>query len=101
MANLVTSNFILGRPRARAMGPFSEAYGRKPILVVTYALFTVFRARTDALAQHDHAHRHRFISGLVASSPFTVGPGIIVDLWAPFPAAPPPPSWLRSCLLGP
>jgi len=83
-ANLVTSIFLLGYVFGPVLwGPFSEAYGRKPILVVSYGLFTLSILGQTLSRNMTTLIVTRFLSGLVACSPFAVGPGIIVDLWGP------------------
>jgi MFS transporter, DHA1 family, multidrug resistance protein len=81
---LTTSIFILGYvPGPILWGPFSEAYGRRIVFVISFALYTVFmvgQARANSMATLIVT---RFFAGVFACSPFAAGIGFVVDVWSP------------------
>ncbi|TKX22964.1 MFS transporter-like protein 85 [Elsinoe australis] len=64
-----------------AFGPLSESYGRKWVMIATFALFTIFTLGC-ALAPNFTAYIwFRFLVGVGASSPISVVGGIYADIY--------------------
>ncbi|KAG8929741.1 hypothetical protein FRC02_005130 [Tulasnella sp. 418] len=62
-------------------GPLSEQYGRKPVLLIGFFVYTLFQMG-NALAQNKETVLvMRFLGGTFAASPLTTSGGIIADIW--------------------
>ncbi len=81
---LIISTFLLGYVFGPMFwGPGSELVGRRPILVVTMALYTLCHLG-QALAQNMQTIIiTRFFAGFFACAPLTNSGGIIADMWDP------------------
>jgi multidrug resistance protein len=64
-------------------GPLSEQYGRRPIFIVTFLVYTAFQAGC-ALAQNTaQILVFRFLGGMFAAAPLTNSGALIADIWGP------------------
>lgn len=62
-------------------GPLSETYGRRPIFVVAFIVYTAFQVGC-ALAPNTGAMlAFRFLSGTFAASPLTNSGALLADIW--------------------
>ncbi|GAB7341845.1 hypothetical protein MBLNU457_g0165t1 [Dothideomycetes sp. NU457] len=80
---LPTSIYLVGYVLGPLLfGPLSESFGRRWVLIATFALFTVF-TMACALAPTFAAYIvFRFIVGIGASSPISVVGGVYADVYA-------------------
>ncbi|KAF8900698.1 MFS polyamine transporter [Gymnopilus junonius] len=80
---LITTTFLLGYVFGPLFwGPGSELIGRRPILVVTMILYTLF-ILGQALAQNIQTLLvTRFLSGFFAVAPVNNAGGLIADIWS-------------------
>ncbi|KAF8331505.1 MFS general substrate transporter [Cantharellus anzutake] len=65
-------------------GPLSEAYGRRPILVLSFA--GLFGSQIGCALSRNKAtlFSFRFLAGCFAASPFSTSGAIMTDLWQPY-----------------
>ena len=64
-------------------GPFSEAFGRNNVYMVTMVVFLIF-IMAAGLAPNVQSHLiFRFLAGLFAATPLTCVGGTVADLWDP------------------
>ncbi|KAF7347942.1 putative mfs-multidrug-resistance transporter [Mycena venus] len=62
-------------------GPLSETYGRRPIFIYPFAVYTLFQIGC-ALAKNTATMLVlRFLGGMFASAPLTNSGGVISDIW--------------------
>ncbi|KAG6888248.1 hypothetical protein C0992_009204 [Termitomyces sp. T32_za158] len=101
-AYLVTTTFLLGYMVGPLFwGPGSELVGRRPILVVTMAIYTIFTLG-QALAQNIETFLvTRFICGFFAVAPLTIGGGLIADIWSADGRGPATSMFTASVFIGP
>jgi len=80
---LPTSIYLVGYVLGPLLfGPLSESFGRRWVLIATFALFTIF-TMACALAPTFAAYIvFRFIVGIGASSPISVVGGVYADVYA-------------------
>ncbi|KAG6878237.1 hypothetical protein C0993_010359 [Termitomyces sp. T159_Od127] len=102
IAYLVTTTFLLGYMVGPLFwGPGSELVGRRPILVVTMAIYTIFTLG-QALAQNIETFMvTRFICGFFAVAPLTIGGGLIADIWSAEGRGPATSMFTASVFIGP
>ncbi|KAG8904587.1 hypothetical protein FRB99_001505 [Tulasnella sp. 403] len=62
-------------------GPLSEQYGRKPILLVGFGVYTLFQLGAALSENAATLLIMRFLGGTFAASPLTTSGGIIADIW--------------------
>ncbi|KAG8985007.1 hypothetical protein FRB90_004990, partial [Tulasnella sp. 427] len=62
-------------------GPFSEQFGRKPILLLTFAGYAAFQVGGALARNTASVLMFRFLGGTFAASPLTTSGGIIGDVW--------------------
>jgi multidrug resistance protein len=81
---LITSMFLVGYVFGPMFwGPGSELIGRRPILVITLSVYTLFHLG-QALAQNmETVIITRFFAGFFACAPLANSGGIIADIWDP------------------
>ncbi|KAI9457481.1 MFS polyamine transporter [Lactarius psammicola] len=81
---LITSMFLVGYVFGPMFwGPGSELVGRRPILVISLSIYTVFHLG-QALAQNmETVIITRFFAGFFACAPLANSGGIIADIWDP------------------
>ena len=63
-------------------GPLSETYGRSPVLLSTFLLFTVFTLACALAPTYSALLVFRLFSGIFASSPTAVIGGLYADIYA-------------------
>lgn len=64
-------------------GPLSEQFGRRPIFIIAFLVYTAFQAGC-ALAQNTASILvFRFLGGLFAAAPLTNSGALISDIWGP------------------
>lgn len=63
-------------------GPLSETYGRKWIMISTFALFVIFTMACAVAPNFASLLIFRLIAGVAASSPISVTGGVYADLYA-------------------
>lgn len=82
LAVLTISLFVAGYCVGPLLwGPLSEQYGRKPIVLVAFFVYTGFQVG-GALAQNTASVLiFRFLGGTFAASPLTTSGGMIADIW--------------------
>ena len=83
---LITSLYVVGY----IIGPIlwsglSEVIGRRPVLVSTLLLYTLFNLGPALARNAATILVTRFFAGLFASAPLTLGGGAMADIWAPVP----------------
>jgi len=80
---LPTSIYLIGYVLGPLLfGPLSESFGRKPVLVATYALFTIFTMACALANTFAALCVFRFIVGVGASSPISVVGGLYADIYS-------------------
>ncbi|KAI0049050.1 MFS general substrate transporter [Auriscalpium vulgare] len=81
---LVTSIFLVGYVFGPMFwGPGSELVGRRPIFIVTLALYTLFHIGQAHAQNITTLLVTRFFSGFFACAPLTNGGGVMADIWDP------------------
>jgi len=63
------------------LGPLSEQYGRKPVLLVAFFVYTGFQVGSALAPNKAAVLIFRFLGGTFAASPLTTSGGIIADIW--------------------
>lgn len=63
--------------------PLSEVYGRKPAVLIPYAIAMIFSFSTGAAKDIQTVCITRFFAGLFGSAPVTNTGGVLGDIWAP------------------
>ncbi|KAG5351224.1 hypothetical protein C0989_007375 [Termitomyces sp. Mn162] len=101
-AYLVTTTFLLGYMIGPLFwGPGSELVGRRPILIVTMAIYTIFTLG-QALAHNIETFLiTRFLCGFFAVAPLTIGGGLIADIWSADGRGPATSMFTASVFIGP
>lgn len=80
---LPTSIYLIGYVLGPLLfGPLSESYGRKPVLVGTYAMFTIFTMACALAPNFAALIVFRFLVGIGASSPISVVGGVYADVYS-------------------
>lgn len=62
-------------------GPLSETYGRKPIMISTFFLFTAFTMACALSPNFPALLIFRLLTGVNASSPISVTGGVYADIY--------------------
>ena len=62
--------------------PFSEQWGRRPIFIITYALFAIFNIPCAVAKNVETLLVCRFLAGFFGSSPLTNSGGVISDMFS-------------------
>lgn len=62
-------------------GPLSETFGRRPIMVGTFALFTIFTMACALAPSFPALLVFRLLTGINASSPISVTGGVYADIY--------------------
>ncbi|KAG7441532.1 MFS general substrate transporter [Guyanagaster necrorhizus] len=82
-------------------GPGSELYGRRPVMIGTMTVYTLFHLG-QALAQNIQTLMIcRFFGGFFAVGPLTVNGGIIADVWPALGRGPATSLFSASVFMGP
>ncbi|GAA5993231.1 hypothetical protein JCM10908_004521 [Rhodotorula pacifica] len=84
VAELTTALFLAGYVAGPLLwAPLSEIFGRRPIFILSLAIFVLFQIGC-ALAQNIQTLIIcRFLAAVFASSPLTNAGGVIADVWDP------------------
>ncbi|KAI9733423.1 MAG: hypothetical protein M1834_003507 [Cirrosporium novae-zelandiae] len=81
---LTLSIFVLGFAIGPLiLGPFSEIYGRIPILQLANLFFLVFNIACGVCTSKGQLLAFRFLAGLGGSAPLAIGGGVLSDCWRP------------------
>lgn len=83
------------------VGPLSELYGRRPIYIASYLLFTVFFIPSGVAQNIQTMLIARFLNGAVGAAFLSVGGGSIGDVFAPSQLGTPMAVYSASPLMGP
>jgi MFS family permease len=73
---LLTSIYLLGYVFRPLLGPLSEIYGRKKVLLPTFSCFTAFTLGCALAPNWSALLVLRLLTGLVASAPITIVGGV-------------------------
>lgn len=66
-------------------GPISELYGRSRPLLIGFFCSAIFNIPVAAAGNLETIFICRFLTAAFGGAPVAIGPGIIVDLWEPYP----------------
>ncbi|KAH9920854.1 MFS general substrate transporter [Epithele typhae] len=66
-----------------AWGPLSESYGRKPVFVFTFIVYTGFQIGCALSRNTASILIFRFLGGVFAASPLANSGAVIADIWDP------------------
>lgn len=81
-SQLCLSIFLLGLGFAPLLlSPLSEVYGRLPILLLGNIFYIAWNTGCGLARSSGQMLAFRFLSGLGASAPLSVGAGLVSDLW--------------------
>ena len=72
--------FVLGPV---VFGPLSELYGRRPPLLIGFAIFAIFQIPVAVARNVETIMLGRFLGGFAAASPLAVAGGALADIWDP------------------
>ncbi|KAG8938324.1 hypothetical protein FRC04_009079, partial [Tulasnella sp. 424] len=82
LAVLTISLFVAGYCVGPLLwGPLSEQFGRKPILLVAFFVYTGFQVGSALAPNTASVLIFRFLGGTFAASPLTTSGGMIADVW--------------------
>lgn len=80
---LPTSVYLIGYVTGPlAFGPMSELYGRRPVMVGTFVLFTIFTLACAVAPNWSALIIFRLICGICASCPIAVTGGLFADVYS-------------------
>lgn len=80
---LSVSLYVLGFALGPLLwAPFSEQWGRRPIFIITYALFAIFNIPCALANNVETLLICRFLAGFFGSSPLTNSGGVISDMFS-------------------
>ncbi|PWN92988.1 polyamine transporter 1 [Acaromyces ingoldii] len=80
--NMMVSVYLLGYVVGPFfIGPLSEVYGRRPVLMASNALFIAFNIGCSQARTFDEMVAFRFLAGLGGAGPLSIGSGVLGDLW--------------------
>ncbi|KAG2416643.1 hypothetical protein HFD88_007859 [Aspergillus terreus] len=83
-ATLGMSLYVLGFSIGPVFwAPLSEIFGRRPIFIVSFGVFTIFNAAAAGSRNATSLVIFRFLAGSFGSSPLSNGGGVISDIWDP------------------
>ncbi|KAG6860817.1 hypothetical protein C0995_007318 [Termitomyces sp. Mi166 len=101
-AYLVTTTFLLGYMIGPLFwGPGSELVGRRPILIATMAVYTIFTLGQCLAHNIETFLVTRFLCGFFAVAPLTIGGGLIADIWSADGRGPATSMFTASVFIGP
>ncbi|KAF8342649.1 major facilitator superfamily domain-containing protein [Cantharellus anzutake] len=83
VTSLLISLFIAGYCVYRPLlwGPLSEAYGRRPVWVISFTCYVAFQLGCALAQSTTQLLVFRFLGGCFAVSPLTTAGGVFADLW--------------------
>jgi multidrug resistance protein len=64
-------------------GPLSEQYGRRPIFLVSFLVYTFFQIGCALSPNTGSILAFRFLAGTFAAAPLSNSAGVIADIWEP------------------
>lgn len=62
-------------------GPLSESYGRRPIFILAFVVYTAFQIGCALAPNVGAMLAFRFLSGVFAASPLTNSGALLADIW--------------------
>jgi MFS family permease len=82
VAILTISLFVAGYCLGPLLwGPLSEAYGRRPIFIISFIFYTGFQVGCALSRNTASILIFRFLGGVFASAPLTNSGALIADIW--------------------
>jgi multidrug resistance protein len=82
IAVLTISLFVAGYCLGPLLwGPLSEAYGRRPIFIISFVFYTGFQVGCALSPNTASILVFRFLGGTFASAPLTNSGALIADIW--------------------
>ncbi|KAF9893435.1 hypothetical protein FE257_010747 [Aspergillus nanangensis] len=82
-STLGMSLFVLGFSIGPVFwAPLSELYGRRPVFIVSFGVFTVFNAAAAGARNATSLLVFRFLAGAFGSSPLSNGGGVVSDMFS-------------------
>ncbi|KAH8077745.1 MFS polyamine transporter [Cristinia sonorae] len=84
VVNLTTTVFVLAFAFGpMVFGPLSEVFGRRRVLHLANIFFLIFNLACGFAQNTSQLIVFRFLAGLGGSCPFSVGGGVVGDVWRP------------------
>lgn len=79
MVSIYMAGYIVG---PLCLGPLSEVYGRRPIIITANVIFIVFNILCSRASSFSEMVAFRILAGLGGAGPLSVGGGALSDVWA-------------------
>jgi multidrug resistance protein len=81
--NMLVSIYLLGYVVGPFfLGPLSEVYGRRPLLMASNIVFIAYNIGCSQAHSFSQLAAFRFLSGVGGAGPITIGGGVLGDLWS-------------------
>ncbi|KAF7985297.1 hypothetical protein HWV62_6461 [Athelia sp. TMB] len=82
LATLTLSLFVAGYCVGPLIwGPLSEVYGRRPIFILAFLVYTIFQVACAVATSTAQLLVFRFLGGVFAAAPLTNSGALIADIW--------------------